>query len=39
MKFVIVTGISGAGKTTAQKALENMGFFCVDNMPSNLLTK
>ena len=39
MKFVIVTGISGAGKTTALKALENMGFFCVDNLPSILLTK
>ncbi len=39
MKFVIVTGISGAGKTTALKALENIGFFCVDNLPSILLTK
>lgn len=39
MKFVIVTGLSGAGKTTALKMLENMGFFCVDNLPSILLTK
>ncbi len=39
MKFVIVTGFSGAGKTTALKFLENMGFFCVDNLPSILLTK
>ncbi len=39
MKFVIVTGLSGAGKTTALKILENMGFFCVDNLPSILLTK
>ncbi len=39
MKFVIVTGISGAGKTTALKILENMGFFCVDNLPIVLLEK
>ncbi len=39
MKFIIVTGLSGAGKTTALKMLENMGFFCVDNLPSTLLTK
>ena len=39
MKFVIVTGLSGAGKTTALKMLENMGFFCVDNLPSTLLNK
>lgn len=39
MKFIIVTGLSGAGKTTALKILENIGFFCVDNLPSILLTK
>lgn len=39
MKFVILTGLSGAGKTTALKILENLGFFCVDNLPSVLLTK
>lgn len=39
MKFIIVTGLSGAGKTTALKMLENIGFFCVDNLPSILLTK
>ncbi len=39
MKFIIVTGLSGAGKTTALKVLENIGFFCVDNLPSSLLTK
>lgn len=39
MKFIIVTGLSGAGKTTALKMLENMGFFCVDNLPGSLLTK
>lgn len=39
MKLVILTGLSGAGKTTAIKAMENMGFFCVDNLPASLLTK
>ncbi|MBR2860707.1 MAG: RNase adapter RapZ [Clostridia bacterium] len=39
MQFVIVTGLSGAGKTTSLKMLENMGFFCVDNLPSILLSK
>jgi len=39
MRFIIVTGLSGAGKTNALKVLEDMGFFCVDNMPSVLLTK
>lgn len=39
MKFVILTGLSGAGKSTALKILENLGFFCVDNLPSVLLTK
>lgn len=39
MKFVILTGLSGAGKTTALKILENLGFYCVDNLPSVLLTK
>ena len=39
MKFVIVTGMSGAGKSTAQKMLEDMGYFCVDNLPIALLPK
>ncbi len=39
MKFVIVTGMSGAGKSTALKMLEDMGFFCVDNLPVPLLAK
>ena len=39
MKFLIVTGLSGAGKSTALKVLENLGFFCVDNLPAVLLTK
>ena len=37
MRFVIVTGMSGAGKSTALKMLEDMGYFCVDNLPIALL--
>ena len=33
MKLVIVTGMSGAGKSTAMKMMEDMGYFCVDNLP------
>ena len=33
MRFVIVTGMSGAGKSTAMKMMEDMGFFCIDNLP------
>ena len=32
MRFVIVTGMSGAGKSTAMKMMEDMGFFCIDNL-------
>lgn len=39
MKFVIVTGMSGAGKSTALKMLEDMGYFCVDNLPIALLPR
>lgn len=39
MKFVIVTGMSGAGKTTALKKLEDAGFYCVDNLPILLVEK
>ena len=39
MKFVIVTGMSGAGKSTALKMLEDMGYFCVDNLPVPLISK
>lgn len=38
MEFIIVTGISGAGKTSALHALEDIGFYCVDNIPPALLT-
>jgi UPF0042 nucleotide-binding protein len=37
MRVVIVTGLSGAGKSTALRALEDGGFFCVDNLPLPLL--
>ncbi len=37
MEFVIVTGLSGAGKTGAMHALEDIGFFCVDNLPPALI--
>ena len=39
MKFVIVTGMSGGGKRTALKMLEDMGFYCVDNLPVALIGK
>lgn len=39
MRFVIVTGMSGGGKRTALKMLEDAGFFCVDNLPIPLLEK
>ena len=39
MRFVIVTGVSGAGKTTALKILEDARYFCVDNLPIPLLEK
>lgn len=39
MRFVIVTGMSGAGKSTALKRLEDMGYFCVDNLPIPLIPR
>ncbi|MFH1080054.1 MAG: RNase adapter RapZ [Pseudomonadota bacterium] len=39
MRVVIVTGMSGSGKTTSLRALEDVGFFCVDNLPVVLLPK
>ena len=39
MRFVIVTGMSGAGKSTTLKMMEDMGYFCVDNMPIPLMSK
>src|SRR5438132_8315121 len=37
MRVVIITGVSGAGKSTALKALEDVGYYCVDNLPLPLL--
>ena len=39
MRFVIVTGVSGAGKTAALKMLEDARYFCVDNLPIPLIEK
>lgn len=39
MRFVIVTGLSGAGKTQATRTLEDLGYFCVDNLPPKLISK
>jgi len=39
MRFIIVTGLSGAGKTLAIRYLEDMGFFCIDNLPPKLMPK
>lgn len=39
MKFIILTGMSGAGKSTAIKMMEDIGFYCVDNLPILLLEK
>lgn len=39
MKLVIVTGMSGAGKSTAMKMMEDMGYFCIDNLPIFLFEK
>jgi UPF0042 nucleotide-binding protein len=39
LRIVIITGLSGSGKSTALRALEDIGFFCVDNLPVVLLPK
>ncbi|MBP3604343.1 MAG: RNase adapter RapZ [Lachnospiraceae bacterium] len=39
MRFVIVTGMSGSGKITAMRMLEDVGFYCVDNLPVPLIEK
>lgn len=38
MEFLIIAGLSGAGKTVAMHSLEDIGFYCVDNLPSALIT-
>lgn len=39
MRFLVVTGLSGAGKTSVNRYLEDMGAFCVDNLPPNMMFK
>ncbi|HLB24999.1 MAG TPA: RNase adapter RapZ, partial [Nitrospirota bacterium] len=39
LKIIIVSGLSGSGKSLAIKSFEDMGFFCVDNLPSALIPK
>ena len=39
MEFLIITGLSGAGKSLATQTLEDLGFFCVDNLPPTLIPK
>ncbi len=38
-KIVIVTGLSGSGKSTVARTLEDLGYFCVDNLPVDLAPK
>jgi len=38
-KLIIITGMSGAGKTVAVQSFEDMGYYCVDNLPPTLLPK
>ncbi len=37
--FVVVTGLSGSGKSLAHRCLEDMGWFCIDNLPTDLIPK
>ena len=39
MEFIIVTGVSGSGKSSAAKVLEDIGYFCIDNLPPQLMPK
>jgi UPF0042 nucleotide-binding protein len=39
LTIIIITGLAGSGKSTAMAALEDAGFYCVDNMPVALLPK
>ncbi|HZH93635.1 MAG TPA: RNase adapter RapZ, partial [Tissierellaceae bacterium] len=38
MDFVVITGMSGAGKSQAMKVMEDMGYYCMDNLPPALLS-
>ncbi|MGL6150085.1 MAG: RNase adapter RapZ, partial [Aeromonas sobria] len=37
MQLIVVSGRSGSGKTVALRVLEDLGYYCVDNLPVNLL--
>ena len=39
MELIIVTGMSGAGKSNAANVLEDIGFYCIDNIPPSLITE
>ncbi|MDV2583701.1 RNase adapter RapZ, partial [Alkalibacillus haloalkaliphilus] len=39
IQIVIITGMSGAGKTVAVQSFEDLGYFCVDNLPPALIPK
>lgn len=39
IEFIVVTGMSGAGKSAASRCLEDLGFFCIDNLPAALIPK
>ena len=39
MRFIVITGISGAGKSLVANYLEDAGFFCIDNLPPLLIPK
>ncbi|MBA4394345.1 MAG: RNase adapter RapZ [Desulfobacca sp.] len=39
MRLVVISGLSGSGKSTALKAFEDIGFFCIDNLPATLLPR
>ncbi|HEB13231.1 MAG TPA: RNase adapter RapZ, partial [Actinobacteria bacterium] len=37
VSFIVITGLSGAGKSEAARCFEDMGFFCIDNLPPSLV--
>lgn len=39
VELIVITGLSGAGRTQAMQSLEDQGFFCVDNLPPSFLVK
>ncbi len=39
MKLLIVSGLSGSGKTVAMRTLEDSGFYCIDNLPLSMLNE